>query len=145
MTRMKISSSTILGPVFASLLLLASTNSARADEPAAKAPAGAARTDGKATPAAKAPAKGKEVTLKGTLGCGKCSFKMTDACQNVLKVKEGGKEVAYFLAPNAVSEEHHEMVCSGTKEVTVKGTVSDEAKGAKGGKKILTASQITVD
>jgi hypothetical protein len=140
MTRMTISSPAIIGLGLAFILSLPA-NGARADEPAAG-------KDGKAAPAAaaKAPAKGKEVTLKGTLGCGKCSFKMTDSCQNVLKVKEGGKEVAYFLAPNAVSEEHHEMVCSGTKEVTVKGTVSDEGKGGgKGGKKILTASQITVD
>jgi hypothetical protein len=92
-----------------------------------------------AKPAAAKPA-GKEVTLTGTLGCAKCAFKEAKACQNVLKVKEGGKEVSYTLAKNAVSEENHEAVCSGTKPATVTGTVSEE-----GGKKILTASAIKVE
>lgn len=88
-------------------------------------------------PAAKAAAKaaGPEVTLKGTMGCGKCAFHTADQCGNVLKVKDGGKETAYDLADNDMAKENH--VCSGTKEVTVKGTVSD-----KGGKKLLTASEI---
>jgi hypothetical protein len=87
----------------------------------------------------KAP-KGKEVTLKGTLGCGKCAFKTTKECQNVLKVKEGGKDVSYTLAQNAVSKDNHEKICTGPKPATVKGTVADE-----GGKKTLTASEIKVD
>jgi Family of unknown function (DUF6370) len=86
------------------------------------------------------PAAGKEVTLKGTLGCAKCAFKEAKACQNVLKVKEGGKEVSYTLAKNAVSEENHEAVCSGTKPATVTGTVSEA-----GGKKVLTASAIKME
>jgi hypothetical protein len=94
--------------------------------------------------AAKGRAKGEEVTLKGDLGCGKCSFKTTKACQNVLKVTEGGKDVMYYLAANAVSEQNHEAVCSGVKPATVKGTVSEEGKGAKK-KKVLVASEIKID
>src|SRR5438309_5217796 len=93
-------------------------------------------------PAAKAgdtAAKGKEVTLSGDLGCGKCNFKTTKECQNVLKVSEGGKDVMYYLAKNDVSDKNHDEVCSGSKPATVTGVVSDEGKGAKK-KKLLTAS-----
>jgi Family of unknown function (DUF6370) len=87
--------------------------------------------------------KGKEVTLSGDLGCGKCNFKTTKECQNVLKVSEGGKDVMYYLAKNEVSDKNHDEVCSGSKPATVTGVVSDEGKGAKK-KKVLTASAIQV-
>jgi hypothetical protein len=81
---------------------------------------------------------GKEVTLNGTFGCAKCSFKEAKACQNVLKVKKGGKEVTYQLADNQVSKDHHEAICHDPgKPATVKGTVSEAD-----GKKIITASDI---
>ncbi len=98
-------------------------------------------------PAAKAgdtAAKGKEVTLSGDLGCGKCNFKTTKECQNVLKVSEGGKDVMYYLAKNDISEKNHEEVCSGTKPATVTGVLSEEGKGAKK-KKVLTASAIKIN
>jgi hypothetical protein len=91
-----------------------------------------------ATNAAKAAAK--EVTLKGTLGCGKCSFHEAKACQNVLKVKAGDKEVSYVLADNAVSRANHEKVCGPASPATVTGTVS-----GKGSKKVLTATAITFE
>jgi len=87
--------------------------------------------------------KSKEVTLSGDLGCGKCNFKTTKECQNVLKVSEGGKDVMYYLAKNDVSDKNHDEVCSGTKPATVTGVVSEEGKGAKK-KKLLTASAITL-
>jgi hypothetical protein len=99
-------------------------------------------------PAAKAgdtaAAKGKEVTLSGDLGCGKCNFKTTKECQNVLKVSEGGKDQMYYLAKNDVSEKNHEEVCSGSKPATVTGVLSEEGKGAKK-KKLLTASAIKIN
>jgi hypothetical protein len=120
-------------------LTLLTTTGARATEP--KAP----------SDATKAEDQGKEVTLKGTLGCGKCSFKTTTSCQNILKVKEGGKEVMYYLAANPTSEKNHEEVCDGPKSATVKGTVTqEEAKDPKKSgktvnKKILTASEIKIN
>ena len=93
--------------------------------------------------AAKADAKpaGKEVTLKGTFGCAKCSFKQADHCQNVIKVKDGGKEVTYEVAKNAVSDDNHETVChSPGKQATVTGTVSKAD-----GKNVVTASKIKFD
>jgi hypothetical protein len=90
---------------------------------------------------ATAPA-GKEVTLTGTFGCAKCSFKEAKKCQNVFKVKDGAKESTYEIADNPVSKEHHEDVChaSGGKPATVTGTVAEV-----GGKKVLTASAIKLN
>jgi len=130
MGRMKQLSALAIGLAFAFTL----SASARAADKAPSAKAG------DTAPAA----KGKEVTLSGDLGCGKCSFKTTKECQNVLKVSEGGKDVMYYLAKNDVSEKNHEAVCSGTKPATVTGTLSEEGKGAKK-KKVLTASAIKVD
>jgi Family of unknown function (DUF6370) len=129
---MKHAASFILG----SLLVLATANIASAAEPASES--AAKKKDAKAEPA---PAAGKEVTLAGTFGCAKCSFKEADKCQNVLHVKHGGKVTSYELADNDVSKEHHDDICHapGGKPATVKGTVS-----AAGDKKILTASQITL-
>ena len=104
--------------------------------PADKAPAAKAEDT--------AAAKGKEVTLSGDLGCGKCNFKTTKECQNVLKVSDGGKDVMYYLAKNDVSEKNHEAVCSGTKPAMVTGVLSEEGKGAKK-KKLLTASAIKIN
>ena len=101
--------------------------------PADKAPA--AKAGDTAAP------KGKEVTLSGDLGCGKCNFKTTKECQNILKVSEGGKDVMYYLAKNDVSEKNHEEVCSGTKPATVTSVLGEEGQGAKK-KKLLTASAI---
>jgi hypothetical protein len=118
------------------LIFTLSTGARAADkEPAAKA---ATKTEVKS-----APPKGKEVTLNGDLGCGKCNFKTTKECQNVLKVSEGGKDTLYYLAANSVSKEKHEEVCSGTKSAMVKGVLSEEGKGGAK-KKVVTASEIKI-
>jgi hypothetical protein len=113
---------------------------ARADDKAAAAPKAEKKDPAAAAPAAPAApaaAKGKEVTLKGTMTCAKCGLKEGDKCQNVLKVGKAGKEEKYYLAANEVAEKNHEHVCSGESKATVKGTVAEEA-----GKKLLTASSI---
>ncbi|HSZ82151.1 MAG TPA: DUF6370 family protein [Polyangia bacterium] len=121
----------------AALLALLSTTPARADAPPAapeKAPA-----------VEKAAAKTvKEVTLHGTLGCGKCSFREASACQNVLKVKNGAKEDTYVLADNAVSEANHDKVCGPTSPATITGAVSKPDKRSHG-RKVLTASAIKLE
>jgi hypothetical protein len=86
-------------------------------------------------------ADAKPVTLKGMLGCGKCSFHEAKACQNVLKVKTGAnKEDTYVLTDNEVSRANHEKVCGPASPATVTGTVE-----VKKGKKLLTASAIVFD
>jgi hypothetical protein len=101
-----------------------------------------ARAEAPKEPAPKAAAGAKEVTLKGMLGCGKCSFQEAKACQNVLKVKDGDKEVSYDLADNEVARANHEKVCGPASPATVTGTVE---KGKKKGRKLLTASAITFE
>jgi hypothetical protein len=91
-------------------------------------------------------ADAKTVTLKGMLGCGKCSFHEAKACENVLKVKDASdpqnpkREETYKLADNEVSKANHEKVCGPASPATVTGTVE-----VKKGKKILTATAITFD
>ena len=119
---------TSLGLLVASLSLAVP---ARAEAPAKPA----------AAKAAPAKAAAQEVTLKGKLGCGKCSFHEASACQNVLKVKDAaGKETSYTLADNDVSRANHEKVCGPASPATITGTISEAH-----GKKILTATAIKFD
>lgn len=123
--------------MFAAFVLLVGVSGvALAEDKADKA---AAAPAGEAKPAEKKPtaAKGKAVTLSGTMTCAKCSLNEGTQCQNVLKVGKAGKEEKYYLAANDVAEKGHEAVCSGEAKATVKGVVSEEA-----GKKVLTASSI---
>ena len=60
--------------------------------------------------------------------CAKCSLKETSACQNAIKVKEGGKTVTYYLVHNQVSKDFHKNICTSTAKVTATGTVT-EANG----------------
>lgn len=115
-----------LAPLLAliAVVSVAAAPRARAEEPA---------------PAAKA--AGKEVTLSGMLGCGKCSFHQAKACENVLKVKNAdGKEDSYLLADNDVSKANHEKVCGPASPATVTGVVSK-----KGARRVLTATAIKFD
>src|ERR1700730_3821913 len=45
----------------------------------------------------KGKAKGKEVTLNGTVTCAKCDLKESDSCHTVIKVKEEGEDVVDWL------------------------------------------------
>ncbi len=67
--------------------------------------------------------KAKTVTGEGQ--CGKCSLKKTDACQNVIVAKEGGKEVVYYLVGDVSKKFHKDNLCSGKKEVKATGTVKE--------------------
>jgi hypothetical protein len=85
-----------------------------------------------------ADASGKPETLKGTLECSKCELHETAQCGNVLSVKEGAKEVKYYLVDNELSKTDHKDVCMAPKkDVSVTGTVAD-----KNGKMWLTATKI---
>jgi hypothetical protein len=86
-------------------------------------------------------AAGKEVTLTGTMVCGKCTLHLTKACQNVVQVEQDGKTVNYFLTQNDVSKAAHDPICDpgSSEKVTVTGTVAEQD-----GKEILTASKIEV-
>lgn len=73
----------------------------------------------------------KEVTLKGKLVCGKCTLKVVkDKCVNVLLVKDGDKEVQYFLDDTGNKEAYHKGICpaGSEKDATVKGIVTEKDK-----------------
>ena len=137
--------SPIRSAVIALALVFTASAVARAADKAAPAQAPAkteSKTDSKAADTGAAQKhQGKEVSLKGDLGCAKCNFKTAKECQNVLKVSEAGKDTLYYLAANSVSKDNHSEVCSGTKPAMVKGVLSEEGKGAEK-KKLVTASEI---
>jgi type 1 fimbria pilin len=79
-----------------------------------------------------------DVTLTGTMVCGKCKLHETEKCQNVLQVEKDGKTVNYYLTQNKVSKDFHSNVCKNDGEkVTVTGMVKE-----KGGKEVMSASKI---
>src|SRR5262249_50182575 len=49
----------------------------------------------------------KEVTLKGSMVCGKCTLKVCDKCTNVLQVKKDDKTVNYFMDDKGNKEKYH--------------------------------------
>ncbi len=72
----------------------------------------------------------KEKTLKGTLGCPKCVFKVAGVkkCANAIKVKEGGKDVIYILIDEGAKAPYHSKICTDTAEGSVTGVVSKKDK-----------------
>jgi hypothetical protein len=93
---------------------------------------------GLTTRALAADSASKEVTITGSMVCGKCTLHLTKTCQNVVQVTKDGKTVNYFLTHNDVSKGAHAAVCGGSSEkVTVTGTVKE-----KDGKEILTPTKI---
>ena len=85
----------------------------------------------------------KERTVKGTIMCGKCTLKKTDACQAALQVKrkgKDGKEVTrvLLLKNDAVTKAFHKKICGGDK-IAVAVTGKLEGKGKK---RLLVASKI---
>jgi hypothetical protein len=72
--------------------------------------------------------KGKEVTLKGSMVCGKCTLGVCAKCTNVLQVKEGDKTVDYFIDDAGNKEKYHKAICPAGKkqDATVTGVVSEK-------------------
>jgi hypothetical protein len=81
----------------------------------------------------------EEKTVTGEGQCAKCSLKETPACQNAIKVEEGGKTVTYYLAKNDVAKKFHSNICTAVKKVKATGEVKEEA-----GKMVMTATKIEV-
>jgi hypothetical protein len=83
--------------------------------------------------------KGKEVTVEGKVMCAMCTLKEGDwkECQNVIQFKKGDEMVNLYIVKNDVAEEFGH-VCTGSKDATVTGTVSD-----KDGRHWITPSKMT--
>lgn len=79
--------------------------------------------------------KQKSVTLEGKLVCTKCKLSETDKCGNALVVKEGDKQVTYYLKDKGKGEKYHK--CSGEKDATVTGKVVE-----KDGKKYIEGAKV---
>lgn len=80
-----------------------------------------------------------EVTITGSMVCGKCTLHLTKECQDVVQVEQDGKTNNYFLAQNDVSKNAHDPICDpgNSEKVTVTGTVEETD-----GKEVLTPSKI---
>src|SRR6516225_8661870 len=79
--------------------------------------------------------KAETKTLEGKLVCGKCKLGETDKCTNALVVKEGDKEVTYYIQDKGKGEKYHK--CSGEADAKVTGKV-----GEKDGKKVITDAKV---
>lgn len=64
--------------------------------------------------------------LEGKMVCGKCKLGETDACSNVLIVKEKDAEVKYYLTDKGKGEKYHK--CSGEASVKVTGKIVEKDK-----------------
>jgi hypothetical protein len=73
----------------------------------------------------------KSETLKGEIQCAKCSLKQAKACTNVIKVKDGDKELIYWFKDKGGKESYHKEICTSTKKGSVTGVVSKETKDGK--------------
>jgi hypothetical protein len=83
-------------------------------------------------------AQDKEVTLKGKITCAKCDLKKTDKCATVIVVKEGDKEVVYYLDEKS-GKDNHKAICTEAKDGSVTGKVTE-----KDGKKTITATKVDI-
>ena len=75
----------------------------------------------------------KEVTLKGTMVCGKCTLKLKGVtkCTNVLQVEEGGKKVNYFIKDKGGKAPYHKAICPGGAEQKAEVTGAVTTKDGK--------------
>lgn len=85
--------------------------------------------------------KAETKTIEGKMVCGKCTLEETKACSNAVKVKEGGKEVVYYIKDKGNKEAYHKGVCPGGSEVAVKVTGKVVEKD---GKKWIEDAKVTV-
>jgi len=86
----------------------------------------------------------KELKLEGDLVCTKCKLKETEACGNALIVKEGKKDVTYYLDDKGAKEAYHKACCTKTAPATVTGgkvTDKDGKKTSEGGKVEVTKAE----
>src|ERR1700730_4435279 len=81
----------------------------------------------------------KAKTYEGTLTCAKCDLKIESKCTTVLKVKDGDKDVIYYL-DDASGKKNHKAICTEAKKAKVTGTVKKD-----GDKQILTATKVEIE
>ncbi len=77
---------------------------------------------------AKADDKKDVKKLEGKLTCTKCALSETDKCGHALIVKEGGKDVKYYLDDKGGAEKYHGKCCKADVDATVTGKVVEKDK-----------------
>ena len=77
--------------------------------------------------------------FEGTLTCTKCALSETKACGHALVVKEGGKDVKYYLVDKGGKEAYHKECCTSDVKATVTGK-----PGEKDGKKIIEEPKVEI-
>jgi hypothetical protein len=83
--------------------------------------------------------KKKEVTLKGTITCGKCDLGVDKGCATVIVAKRDNKDVTiYFDA--ASHKKYHGDICTDAKKGTVTGTVTKDGK-----KEVIAVKELKYD
>ena len=83
--------------------------------------------------------KEKQVTLKGSITCGKCDLGVDKKCATVIVVKAGDKETVYYFDA-ASHKAHHDGVCTEAKKGSVDAVVTDDGK-----KKVISVKKLTFD
>ena len=79
----------------------------------------------------------KEVTIKGQVGCAKCSLEKEKVCMTVVVEKKDGKDTVYYFAVDS-HEKFPLENCSVMKNGSVTGVVAPE----KDGKKVITVKEV---
>jgi hypothetical protein len=83
---------------------------------------------GVSVPATAQDKKDKTKKLEGTLTCTKCALSETKACGHALIVKEGGKDVKYYLVDKGGKEPYHKHCCNADVPAVVTGKVVEKDK-----------------
>lgn len=83
--------------------------------------------------------KAETKKLEGTLTCTKCALSETKACGHALLVKEGDKEVKYYLTDKGGKESYHKACCTADVKATVTGKVVE-----KDGKKTIESPKVEI-
>lgn len=77
--------------------------------------------------------------LEGKLTCTKCALGETKACGHALLVKEGDKEVKYYLNDKGGKEKYHGKCCKADVDAVVTGKVVEKDK-----KKSIDAPKVEI-
>jgi hypothetical protein len=78
----------------------------------------------------------KEVTIKGSVCCAKCSLAKETSCMTVIAEKKDGKEVVYYF-DKAGHTKWHDDICGAPKDGSVTGVVTE-----KDGKKTIEVKEV---
>jgi hypothetical protein len=83
--------------------------------------------------------KAETKKLEGKLTCTKCALGETEKCGHALLVKEGDKEVKYYLNDKGGAEKYHGKCCKADVDATVEGKVVEKDK-----KKYIDNPKVTI-